>query len=575
MRWNVLAPMLVAAAVLGCAPASGPAGQGAGRQDSGSGGAASRAPKQVAVAISEDPGNFWDAVTGGGGSGSRELGHAVNQFLATTASDGTPVARLLAELPSIDRGTWRLLPDGGMETTYQLRPGVTWHDGRPLSAEDILFSWEVNRDPDVPNSNAAVVRLISRMEARDASTVAATWTELYPFADRLSHRELYTLPRHLLEKTHQEAKDALLSQPYFSEQYVGLGPYRVARWDRGSHLELQAYDGYFLGRPKIDTIRIHFISDTNTTLANLKAHAIQSFLTPGGPDFETMSLLKREWETTGYGTAVVEVARWKFIEPQKGRLAQPSDLGDARARQALLYGIDRAELARTVYAEHGVVADSWVHPSFKHYPQLQDAITRYTYDPARASAILTELGWRRGGDGVLEKGSQRFAVLMRTRDEEKEALIIADNWKGIGVAGAYEQQTAQELRDRQARAQYTGIDISRGSMPPLTIIRSLVSQQIPTAENRWAGSNRGTYANPAWDELGRRLLSALDDGKRVEVEREMVRMATVDLPLMPLMYDPDLIATGGGLTGILPATGTAHNGQIMHTWNMHEWDLRT
>ena len=112
-------------------------------------------------------------------------------------------------------------------------------------------------------------------------------------------------------------------------------------------------------------------------------------------------------------------------------------------------------------------------------------------------------------------------------------------------------------------------------MPPLSIVRSLISQQIPTAENRWAGSNRGVYANPAWDELGRRLLSSLDDAQRIEVEREMVRLSTADLPLMPLTYDPDLIATGGGLSGILPATGTAHNGQIMHTWNMHEWDVRS
>jgi peptide/nickel transport system substrate-binding protein len=163
---------------------------------------------------------------------------------------------------------------------------------------------------------------------------------------------------------------------------------------------------------------------------------------------------------------------------------------------------------------------------------------------------------------------------MRTRDDQKEALIIADNWKEIGVVGTYEQQTAQELRDRAARAQYTGVDISRGSMPPLTIIRSLASEQIPTPENRWTGSNRGAYASSNWDELSRRFLSALDDPKRVEIERELVRLLTTDLPLMPLMYDPDLIAAGGGLAGVLPATGTAHNGQIMHTWNIHEWDMR-
>jgi ABC-type transport system substrate-binding protein len=105
-------------------------------------------------------------------------------------------------------------------------------------------------------------------------------------------------------------------------------------------------------------------------------------------------------------------------------------------------------------------------------------------------------------------------------------------------------------------------------------MRSLNSDAIPTPENRWAGSNRGGYANPAWDDLGKRLLSTLEEPGRVAVEREMVRMLTAELPLLPVMYDPELIVSGGGLTNMQIATGTSHNGQIMRTWNVHEWDIR-
>ncbi|HZT08364.1 MAG TPA: ABC transporter substrate-binding protein [Chloroflexota bacterium] len=531
-------------------------------------------PKVLNAAITEDPGNFWDALTGGGGSGSRELGHMVNQFLTTTASDGTAVPRLLAELPDVSRGTWRVLPDGGMETTLKLRGDVVWHDGEPFTADDVAFSWLVNKDPDVPNSNAAVARLISSVDVRDSTTAVLTWSELYPYADRIGHRELFTLPRHLLEQPYQDAKDALIAQPYFSDAYVGLGPYRVERWERGSDLELRAFERYFLGRPKIDVVRVSFIPDANTLLANLKARAIQLFLPPGGPDFESLVLVKQDWESSGYGTGLIEVARWKFMEPQKGRTAQPADLSDARARQALLLAVNREEFARAMYGQFGTVADSWVHPSFTQYPQIQDAITKYPFDSQRAIAILADLGWQRGPDGVLEKGGQRFSVKMRDRDDPNEALVIADNWKGIGVEGTFEQQTPQELRDRVARAQYTGVEISRGSMPPLTILRSLRSGAIPTPENKWAGSNRGAYSSPVWDALDREFVSALEETKRVAIEREMVRVLTSDLPLMPLTYDPDSIPVGGGLTGVQIATGTSHNGQIMHTWNIHEWDMR-
>jgi peptide/nickel transport system substrate-binding protein len=498
----------------------------------------------------------------------------VNSFLTTTAADGAVTPRLLAELPSVDRGTWSVLPDGGMRTTYKLRADAFWHDGQPLSTDDLIFSWQVNRDPEIPNSNAEVVRLISGMEAQDATTLLVTWSATYPYADRLGHREIFTLPRHILEKTYQESKEAVITQPYFSSQYIGLGPYRVARWDRGSNLELQAFDRYFLGRAKIDSVRVMFISDANTLIANLKAHAIQSLLPPGGPDFEAMVLVKQDWEASGYGTGMIEVPRWKFMEPQKLRNPQPADLADQRARQALLHGINRPELARAVYGEFGEVADSWVHPSFKHYGQVQDAISRYPHDPRRAAAMLSDLGWQPGAGGTLQKGNQRFELTIRDREEPKAPLIIADFWKQIGVSASYEQQTAQELRDRAARAQYSGMELSRGSMPPLTIIRSLITDAIPTPENRWAGSNRGGYSNPAWDDLGRQLLNALDDQRRVGVEREMVRVLTSDLPLMPLMYDLDVLLQGGGLSGLIIATGTSHNGQIMHTWNMHEWDMR-
>jgi peptide/nickel transport system substrate-binding protein len=215
-----------------------------------------------------------------------------------------------------------------------------------------------------------------------------------------------------------------------------------------------------------------------------------------------------------------------------------------------------------------------VHPSFKQFPQIRDAISRYPFDQRRATALLNELGWQAGADGTLQKGGQQFSLTIRDRDDPKQALIIQDFWKQVGIAARFEMQSNAELRDRQARAQFTGVEISRGSMPPMTIMRSLNSDAIPTPENRWAGSNRGGYANPAWDDLGKRLHSALDEPTRVAVERDMVRLLTAELPLLPLMYDPDIILSGGGLTGVKIATGTSHNGQIMRTWNVHEWDMR-
>jgi peptide/nickel transport system substrate-binding protein len=103
--------------------------------------------------------------------------------------------------------------------------------------------------------------------------------------------------------------------------------------------------------------------------------------------------------------------------------------------------------------------------------------------------------------------------------------------------------------------------------------RRFASHNAPTANNRWTGTNRGGYSNPRWDELDLRLITTLEERGRTDVERELLGIYTTDLPVMPLYYRWDLVPVGGGLKGPVANTGVAHKGFILHTWNVHEWDL--
>jgi peptide/nickel transport system substrate-binding protein len=533
----------------------------------------SSAPKTVTIAIDENLKNLWDPIKNGGGTGSREMANIINQHLVAITADGSPTPRLLAELPSLDRGTWKVLPDGKMETTFKLRPDAFWHDGTPFTADDIVFSVQVNKDSEIPNADQDAVRLIEKAEALDKNTALVTWKESYPFADRMEHRDMYTLPQHILGQSYASGpKEQFLNNPYFTTDFVGVGPFRIQRWESGSHMDLVAFDKYFLGRPKLDSIRLQFIPDSNTMLANLKARTVQVRLTLGSSsDFDAISALKQDWESTGYGTVIMDPISYRFIEPQQYHNPSPADLTNPRVRQALLLGLDREALARRTYNDAGVVADSWVAPNFATYAQLKDAITHYPYDPRRASQLLSEAGWRPGTDGILEKDGQKFNLTMRDQDGEAEALVVASMWKEIGIAGTYERRTAEALRDREDRASFSGVDLVSNPMGVAAVIRRSATNNIPNAGNRWTGTNRGGYSNPAWDELERRMLGALQESERTNLERELLRIYSTDLPLLATYFRYDLVPVGNKLKGPVANTGVAHRGFILHTWNIHEW----
>ena len=92
---------------------------------------------------------------------------------------------LPTELPSQDRGTWVVRPDGTMQTTWHIRPGVTWQDGQPLKASDFLFAWTVTLDKELPISQQTIARQVSRLETPDDLTLVMEWSRLYPFANAI------------------------------------------------------------------------------------------------------------------------------------------------------------------------------------------------------------------------------------------------------------------------------------------------------------------------------------------------------------------------------------------------------
>ena len=199
---------------------------------------------------------------------SRYMHEFLKAYLTVRNHDDLVEAHLAAELPSLDNGTWKVLDDGRMEVTWRLRPGVRWHDGTELTAADVRFSWEVNAEQTIPLGAQSPARQIDRVETPDPHTIVMHWRTTSPLGAEMTEREMDVLPEHVLGAAFAADPSSLLSHPYLQnpDAFVGAGPYRPTDRVLGSHITVEAFDSYFLGRPKIGRVTFRFFEDERGAL---------------------------------------------------------------------------------------------------------------------------------------------------------------------------------------------------------------------------------------------------------------------------------------------------------------------
>src|SRR5579862_7887469 len=163
--------------------------------------------------------------------------------------------------PQLNTDSWRVLADGRMETTWKLRPGLEWQDGAPLTSQDFVFAWQVYKVPDFGQAKTPLIDSIEDVSAPDDSTLVIRYRQLLQGAD---FNPLQPLPVHILEGPFQQMDPlGFGALTFWTQDYVGAGPFRVDVWEPGSLVEAVAFDKYVLGRPQIDRFRIEYVRDEN------------------------------------------------------------------------------------------------------------------------------------------------------------------------------------------------------------------------------------------------------------------------------------------------------------------------
>ncbi|MFL5537425.1 MAG: ABC transporter substrate-binding protein [Longimicrobiaceae bacterium] len=321
--------------------------------------------------------------------------------------------------------TVRVKPDT-LELTFHLRPDVRWHDGRPVTARDVEFTYLRARDPLTAYPNASSFDFYDpkpvvvddrtiRFRLRAHSEFLDAWYMLAP------------MPEHLLGRV---PPAELANHPFGTQSPVGNGPFRFVRHE-GHDWVFEANPDFpkaLGGRPYLDRVVYRFVPEQTTLLTDLLTGALDMYMTANPGQAQRIASNPRTRLDSSPGRQWNWIA-WNELRPM---------FADARVRRALTMGIDRRQIVDGLLFGYGEVGRSSITPAHWSY-DTTDVQTLIPYDSAGARRLLAEAGWQdRDGDGVLEDAAGRpFQFTLKTNagnQVRKDAAEMAQAQLGrIGV----------------------------------------------------------------------------------------------------------------------------------------------
>ncbi len=512
-------------------------------------------------------------IANSGGTGVGEFPFIFSAGLTAYDANGQLEPRIAQKVPRVEDGDWKILPDGGMEVTWKIRPNAVWHDGAPLTAADYEFSVQLMLDRDIPRFGADgyAPNSIASATAVDPQTLVIRWKQPYLFANMAQPNSLPAMPAHLLGDMYRGGdRQELINSPYWTTEYVGIGPFRLTEWVQGSHIAGEAFDQYVLGRPNASRIRIQIMPDRNAQVASMLAGEIDALL-PGNIQTLELKTLKDAWASNGGGTALPLVQGLRQLLPQ---LRDPNApwARDVRVREAFAYMLDRQSMADTLQLGFTVPADSFITPRDPTWPVAeQRGFKHRPYDLAQAQRLMSEAGWTRGSDGgYRDARGQALALQVRGgSDFVQELTVVAAQFKDAGLDSAPDVIPDQTADQRELQNTFPGVLATSGGGS--TAFQAFTEFQVGTAENRWQGSNRGGYRNPEMERLSNEWGSdSFEDAKRLSVQADIVKLVADDVMSIPIYYNVRGFAWTKAVRGPAPFENPFNP---LASWNIHTWEL--
>ncbi|HEY3116068.1 MAG TPA: peptide ABC transporter substrate-binding protein [Chloroflexota bacterium] len=536
--------------------------------------AALAAKKRAVAAINGQPFALSYAISSGGAftpPGSEALEEIVHTGLTSEDNRGAQIPRLAEAVPTLDNGLLKTFPDGRMETTWHIKPNVQWHDGIPFTADDLLFTMQVVKDPDVTVFRNRAFDLITDVKAPDPRTIVVSWSK--PFID--AHRLFSSVgllampqPKHILQPAYQTKKSEYDSLPFWTDEFVGLGPFKLKTFERDQFMVVTANDQYVMGRPKLDEIEIRFIPDIKTAASSVLADAVD-FTLGRGLSLDFALQVGDQWKEGHVESAPYS---WLQLWPQLVD-PRPSVMTDPQFRRALTYATERQQLVDVFMHGQGGVAQSYMRPTDEGFADIDTtSVVKYNYDPQKATQIIQELGYTRGADGIfVDRSGQKLNVQLKANagDDLREKLVpvIADQWQKAGVDVEQFIVPTQRQRDFEFISTFPGWWMTQRPNG-LGRLDNLYSEQAPLPANGYTGSNISRFQSREFDALLDRYFQSPAAPQRTEAAKQMIHILTDQAIIMGLFYTVESVLVNNHITNVHPRAPDA-----THAWNAEQWDI--
>lgn len=431
---------------------------------------------------------------------------------------------------------WEVGTDG-LSYTFYLRKDVLWHDGKPFTADDVVYSFERILDPEVDAPHVRGYFLdagIAKIEKVDDYTVKFIATKPY-FLGLGVCGGLSLVPKHVFNNGTPFNYHPANRSP------VGVGPYRFKEWKTGRKIVLERFDKYWGEKPDIKTLEFRLVSDDTIVLHALKKNELDV------ADLEAVQWMKQlgdessstfnRYKTVGSG--------YRYI----GWNPKVSLFSDKKVRQALTYLINRNKILEKV--EFGL-ANVVIGPFYTESSQYNKNIKPYPYDPVKGRKLLAEAGWKDSdGDGILDKDGKKFEFTFlyaaESTQTERMAPIIKEDLKNAGILMKIERMEwgAFVARVQKKDFEATSLGWSSGfETDPYQIWHSSQSKIE-------GGSNFISFENAEADKLIEQARVTLDEKKRNELYWKFQEILHEEQPYTFLFSSFNLDAVSKRVTNVI------------------------